>query len=181
MYNVDIDTGGTMTDGLVSGEGKVVSLKVETTPHDVTIAFVDILEAARDELGFDSLRAFLKEVEVIRWSSTITSNVLALRVGPKLGLLVTKGHEHDLYDAAAAGTVIGSLVSAEDITGIDSDADEHEVLSAVLLGDQSPELFDALLNFFGRDERDDPLGHADAVFITSTRRAGAPVGRRLRP
>ncbi|MFL6132394.1 MAG: hydantoinase/oxoprolinase family protein [Nocardioidaceae bacterium] len=131
MYNVDIDTGGTMTDGLVSGEGKVVSLKVETTPHDVTIAFVDILEAARDDLGFDSLRAFLKEVEVIRWSSTITSNVLAQRVGPKLGLLVTKGHEHDLYDAAAAGTVIGSLVSAEDITGIGSDADEHEVRMAI--------------------------------------------------
>ena len=43
MYNIDIDTGGTMTDGLVSGEGTVLSLKVETTPHDVTIAFLDII------------------------------------------------------------------------------------------------------------------------------------------
>ena len=43
MFNIDIDTGGTMTDGLVSGDGSVVALKAETTPHDVTIAFVDIV------------------------------------------------------------------------------------------------------------------------------------------
>ncbi|GAB3345148.1 hydantoinase/oxoprolinase family protein [Modestobacter lapidis] len=131
MYKVDIDTGGTMTDALVSGEGRVASLKVETTPHDVTIAFVSILEAATSELGFDSLRSFLEHVEVIRWSSTITSNVLAQRVGPKLGLLVTAGHETDLYDAAAASTVIGTLVEADDITGIETDASEQQVRLAV--------------------------------------------------
>ncbi|GAA3163224.1 hypothetical protein GCM10010531_14020 [Blastococcus jejuensis] len=136
MFTIDIDTGGTMTDGLVSGSGadgppQVVSLKVETTPHDVTIAFVDVLEAARAELGFTDLRSFLTEVEVIRWSSTITSNVLAQRVGPKLGLLVTAGHEADLYDAAAAPTVLGTLVSAEDVTGIAEDADEATVRRAI--------------------------------------------------
>jgi N-methylhydantoinase A/oxoprolinase/acetone carboxylase beta subunit len=131
VYNIDIDTGGTMTDGLVSGEGTVLSLKVETTPHDVTIAFVDILEAARDRLGFPDLRKLLEEVEHIRWSSTITSNVLAQRVGPKLGLLVTTGHEADLYDEQTARTVIGTLVSADDITGIDVDADESAVRSAI--------------------------------------------------
>ena len=136
MFTIDIDTGGTMTDGLVSGSGadgppQVVSLKVETMPHDVTIAFLDVLEAARGELGYADLRSFLSEVEVIRWSSTITSNVLAQRVGPKLGLLVTAGHEADLYDAAAAPTVIGTLVSAEDVTGIAADADEATVRKAI--------------------------------------------------
>src|ERR1044071_6655864 len=80
MYNVDIDTGGTMTDGLVSGDGTVISLKVETTPHDVTIAFTDILDAARSQLGFSDLRTFLDQVEVIRWSSTISSNALAQHI-----------------------------------------------------------------------------------------------------
>ena len=131
MYNIDIDTGGTMTDGLVSGEDTVLALKVETTPHDVTIAFVDILEAARDALGFADLRALLAEVEVIRWSSTITSNVLAQRTGPKLGLLVSAGHETDLYDSGAAATVVGTLVSAEDIGGIAADADEQVVRQAI--------------------------------------------------
>ena len=136
MFTIDIDTGGTMTDGLVSGPGadgppRVISLKVETTPHDVTIAFVDVLEVARAELGFADLRSFLSRVEIIRWSSTITSNVLAQRVGPKLGLLVTAGHEADLYDAAAAPTVLGTLVSAEDVTGIPEDADEQTVRLAI--------------------------------------------------
>ena len=131
MFNIDIDTGGTMTDGLVSGDGKVLSLKVETTPHDVTIAFLDILETARVQLDMPDLRTFLAEVEVIRWSSTITSNVLAQRVGPKLGLLVTRGHETDLYDQEAADTVIGTLVQVEDISGISPDADEQEVRHAI--------------------------------------------------
>ena len=120
-----------MTDGLVSGEGLVTALKVETTPHDVTIAFVDILEAAREALGFADLRSLLAEVEVIRWSSTITSNVLAQRTGPKLGLLVTAGHEHDLYDREAAATVVGTLVSAQDISGIPAQADEQTVRLAI--------------------------------------------------
>jgi N-methylhydantoinase A/oxoprolinase/acetone carboxylase beta subunit len=131
VYNIDIDTGGTMTDGLISGEGMVRSLKVETTPHDVTISFLDLLEAARRELGFADLRALLEQVEVIRWSSTITSNVLAQRVGPKLGLLVTEGHEQDLYDPHAAATVVGTLVSSEDIRGIAEDADEMTVRLAI--------------------------------------------------
>ena len=96
MFNVDIDTGGTMTDGLVSG-AETFSVKVETTPHDLTISFLGVLEAASERLRFGSLREFLDQVDLIRWSSTITSNVLAQRTGPKLGLLVTAGHEDDLY------------------------------------------------------------------------------------
>jgi len=132
MYNVDIDTGGTMTDGLVSGDGSVVALKAETTPHDVTVAFVDILEAARAHFGFGDLRSFLDQVDVIRWSSTITSNALAQHIGPKLGLLVSAGHERDLYGAAGlADHVIGPLIEAEDITGIPADADDAAVRQAV--------------------------------------------------
>lgn len=131
MYNVDIDTGGTMTDGLVSGNGKVVSLKVETTPHDVTISFIDLLTEAQKSLGFADLRSFLGEVEVVRWSSTITSNVLAQRVGPKIGLLVSAGHEGDLYDSRTADAVIGSIVDADDIAGIPTDADETAVRAAI--------------------------------------------------
>jgi acetophenone carboxylase len=131
MYNVDIDTGGTMTDGLVSGAGKVLSLKVETTPHDVTVSFFDVIGAARDALGYADLRSFLADVDVIRWSSTITSNVLAQRVGPKIGLLVSHGHESDLYDQPTADAVIGSIIDADDIVGIPKDANETEVRRAI--------------------------------------------------
>lgn len=132
MLNIDIDTGGTMTDGLVSGDGAVFSVKVETTPHDVTLSFLAVLDAARAELGLESLRDLLDRVGLIRWSSTITSNVLAQKTGPKLGLLVTAGHEDDLYTTPdEARTVVGELIARDNITGISDDADDDEVRTAV--------------------------------------------------
>ncbi|AEA28034.1 Hydantoinase/oxoprolinase [Pseudonocardia dioxanivorans CB1190] len=132
MLNIDIDTGGTMTDGLVSGDGTVFSIKVETTPHDVTLSFLEILEAARGHVGAASLRDLLDDVALIRWSSTITSNVLAQKSGPKLGLIVSAGHEDDLYTSPEeAATVLGPLITRENITGISADADDDEVRTAV--------------------------------------------------
>ncbi|TCK26253.1 hydantoinase/oxoprolinase family protein [Pseudonocardia endophytica] len=138
MLNIDIDTGGTMTDGLVSGDAPrigfsgVFSVKVETTPHDVTISFLEVLEAARAHVGAAGLRDLLDDVALIRWSSTITSNVLAQKTGPKLGLLVSAGHEGDLYTSAdEASTVLGPLIAPENITGISDDASDDEVRTAV--------------------------------------------------
>ena len=146
MLNIDIDTGGTMTDGLVSGSGTggrqgggavgvgptLFSVKVETTPHDVTLSFLEVLEAARQRLGAATLRDLLDDVALIRWSSTITSNVLAQKSGPKLGLLVSAGHEDDLYTTPEeAATVVGPLISRANITGIGPDASDDEVRTAV--------------------------------------------------
>ncbi|GAA4789341.1 hypothetical protein GCM10023200_25010 [Actinomycetospora chlora] len=138
MLNIDVDTGGTMTDGLVSGDAPstgfagVFSVKVETTPHDVTIAFAEVLDAARRHVGAATMRDLLDEVALIRWSSTITSNVLAQKSGPKLGLLVTAGHEDDLYTSRdEAATVVGPLIDRENITGVAPDASDDDVRTAV--------------------------------------------------
>lgn len=132
MLNVDIDTGGTMTDGLISGDDQMFSVKVETTPHDVTLSFVQVLEAARERVGAPTLRDFLDRVGLIRWSSTITSNVLAQKTGPKIGLLVSAGNEDTLYGSAEdAAAVVGTLVARTDITGIADDADDDTVRIAV--------------------------------------------------
>jgi Hydantoinase/oxoprolinase N-terminal region len=48
MYTVDIDTGGTMTDGLVWDGTTMVTIKADTTPHDLVVSFRELLsEAAR--------------------------------------------------------------------------------------------------------------------------------------
>lgn len=131
MLNIDIDTGGTMTDGLVSGEGDVFSVKVETTPHDVTISFINVLESVAERLGETTLRDLLDRVALIRWSSTITSNVLAQKSGPKLGLLVSAGREDDLYASPeAAASVLDVLVARENVTGIADDANDDVVRRA---------------------------------------------------
>lgn len=130
MYSVDIDTGGTMTDTLVSGGPQPLLVKVESTPHDVTVSFEQSLQAAASAAGFADLTAFLEQVDLIRWSSTITSNVLAQRAGPKLGLLVTAGYEDSLYadDPAHTATVVPSLVRREHIDGLPPDADRATVI-----------------------------------------------------
>jgi len=97
MYIVDIDVGGTLTDGIFNGAGEPLLVKVDTTPHDFTVCFFDCLRVGAEQLGFPSLKDFLEQVELIRWSTTITSNVLAERRGPKLGLIVSRGNERDIY------------------------------------------------------------------------------------
>jgi N-methylhydantoinase A/oxoprolinase/acetone carboxylase beta subunit len=130
VYSVDIDTGGTMTDTLVSGGPQPLVIKVESTPHDVTVSFVQSLEAAAAAAGSADLTAFLEQVDLIRWSSTITSNVLAQRTGPKLGLLVTAGYEDSLYakDPAHTAAVVPSLVRREHIDGLPPDADRATII-----------------------------------------------------
>ena len=130
MYFVDIDTGGTMTDTLVSGGDQPLVIKVESTPHDITVSFMQSLESAA-ALGSKSLQEFLDEVRLIRWSSTLTSNVLAERKGPKLGLIVSEGHEKDLYadDPADTEKVISVLVQPEHITTLPATADRAEIVA----------------------------------------------------
>ena len=128
MYTVDIDTGGTMTDGLVWEYGTtMVTVKVDTTPHDLTVSFREVLGEAARQLGFGGdLGAFLDEVSLIRWSSTITSNTLGERKGAKLGLLVRPGSERSLYGDGPSPAV-GTLVAERNVIGVDADADAQGV------------------------------------------------------
>ena len=123
MYTVDIDTGGTMTDGLVWDGTTMVTVKVDTTPHDLTVSFRELLGEAARQLGFGGdLGTFLDEVSLIRWSSTITSNTLGERKGAKLGLLVQPGSERSLYGDGPSPAV-GTLVAERNVIGVDADAD----------------------------------------------------------
>src|ERR1700730_9320113 len=81
MFTVDIDTGGTMTDALVSNGSEIRAFKVDTTPHDYTVSFRECLAEAARQFGYKGVPAFLDDVKLIRWSSTITSNVIGERRG----------------------------------------------------------------------------------------------------
>ena len=133
MYCVDIDTGGTMTDTLVSGGESPLLIKVESTPHDITESFRQSLEQAAEQLDYQNLKDFLDQVRFIRWTSTLTSNVLAQGKGPKLGLIVSPGAEENLYtsDIADAKAVIPRLVRPEHIVALSEHADRIEIVGTV--------------------------------------------------
>ena len=50
MNTIDIDTGGTFTDGVFRFDGRVVTVKVDTTPHDPVKCFMACIdEGARQQ------------------------------------------------------------------------------------------------------------------------------------
>jgi N-methylhydantoinase A/oxoprolinase/acetone carboxylase beta subunit len=130
VWTADIDVGGTLTDGLFTSGDKFVSVKVDTTPHDLTVCLFDCLTQAATKLDFADAIAFLEEVDLIRWSTTITSNVLAELRGPRVGLLITRGHELDLYGSDRRSPVLGKFLNDRDVIGISGSSTEAEIMNA---------------------------------------------------
>ena len=120
VLTVDIDVGGTLTDGIFRNDDKTACVKVDSTPHDLTVCLFECLAHGAAQLGFDSAGDMLERVDLIRWSTTLTSNVLAERRGPNIGILVSHGHERDLYGSQAENPLLDSLIPARNVIGIDA-------------------------------------------------------------
>lgn len=89
-FTVDIDTGGTFTDGFFLSGDKSASVKVPTTPHDLTVCFLKCIEAGAERFGL-AVADFLYQTEIIRFSNTIGTNTIIQRDGSKVGLLLSRG------------------------------------------------------------------------------------------
>ncbi len=98
MWTADTDVGGTLTDGVFFDGQNIACVKADTTPHDLTVRLFDCLAQGANKLGFADAAEFLHHVHLIRWSTTITSNVLAERRGPRIGLIVSHGYDKNLYE-----------------------------------------------------------------------------------
>jgi N-methylhydantoinase A/oxoprolinase/acetone carboxylase beta subunit len=130
VWTVDIDVGGTLTDALFTKADETFCVKVDTTPHDLTVCLFDCLSQAAAKLNFPDTKDFLEHVELIRWSTTITSNVLAESRGPRIGLLVSEGHQLDLYGPELRSSVLDRLIFKHDVIGLSPSAGELEIMNA---------------------------------------------------
>jgi len=113
-YTLSIDTGGTFTDGFVSDAERSLQVKVDTTPHDLTVGFRACVEAAAEAAG-ETLPSFLSSLETLHFSSTIATNTIVERRGAAVGLIVTAGAEDDLYGERDALT---AFVRPELVRGV---------------------------------------------------------------
>jgi len=95
-FVIGIDTGGTFTDGVLIRNGERFAVKVETTPHDLSLCFINCLKEGAKAVGL-TLGDLLADTDIVRYGSTVASNCLVQRSGPKLGLIVDKGFEDSLY------------------------------------------------------------------------------------
>lgn len=110
MNSIDIDVGGTFTDLVLTLDGKRIIAKVPTTPHDLSIGFLDAIELGAEKLGLSS-EELLPQVEIVRYSTTVALNRLLQRQGPKIGLITTEGFEDLTIIGRGAQWVDGTRVS----------------------------------------------------------------------
>lgn len=95
-FSINIDTGGTFTDGFFARDEELKAVKVLTTHHDLTVCFMECITTGAREYGLE-VEELLRDTEIIRYSTTIGTNAIIQRTGPKLGLLVSAGYEDNLY------------------------------------------------------------------------------------
>ncbi len=106
-YRIDVDTGGTFTDGVLTrADGAVVAEKVLTTPTDLSVGVLRLFEefAKRESISLDTL---LRHTRSVRYCTTQATNLLIERKGPKLGMITTRGFEDTLGIMRAVGRVDG--------------------------------------------------------------------------
>ena len=139
-FIIDIDNGGTFTDGFITGDGRIEWVKVDTTPHDLTVCFLKCIEEGAGKFGI-TIPQLLRETEVIRFSTTHATNTLIQRVGPRLGLIVTKGFEQNLYSSDRKSPALDFIIPSEMVVSIDEPTgkdklDREQVMLAIrsLLG-----------------------------------------------
>lgn len=85
-----IDIGGTFTDCVVFDDGKLLSLKVPSTPPDLERGLLNALGVAAERLGKSS-RQFLAELPLILQGTTAALNTVLTRTGAKVGMITTQG------------------------------------------------------------------------------------------
>lgn len=90
MKRISVDIGGTFTDCFVAWGDEYVGTKALTTHHNLAQGFNDALDVAIKDLGIDK-HSLLSGVDSVRYSTTLGTNALIERKGPRIGLLITEG------------------------------------------------------------------------------------------
>jgi N-methylhydantoinase A/acetophenone carboxylase len=122
LYSLDIDIGGTFTDGFFTDGADVRTGKVLTTPHDVTEGFLECIRMGSRLFDLEP-DEFLRRTDIARLSTTIGTNLLVQRKGARIGLIVTAGAEQTLYGPSISNA-LGDLIASDMVIGIPEEVDD---------------------------------------------------------
>lgn len=106
MKRVSVDIGGTFTDCFVAWDNRYVESKALTTHQNLALGFNEALKNACMELDV-SERELLSQVDSVRYATTLGTNALIERKGPRLGLLTTAGYRSSVPLSRAKGYGVG--------------------------------------------------------------------------
>ena len=96
-YVVRVDIGGTFTDfSVIDGRGRTTLWKEASTPREPAAAVRQGLQALAHAQGLE-LHDFLSQIDLFVHGSTIATNTVIQRNGPKTALLCTEGFRDVIY------------------------------------------------------------------------------------
>jgi N-methylhydantoinase A len=102
MKRVSVDIGGTFTDCFVAWGDRNIQGKALTTHHNLALGFNEALANACKELDVE-VPALLSQVDSVRYATTLGTNALIERKGPRIGALVTTGFKSTIPLSRARG------------------------------------------------------------------------------
>ncbi len=102
MKRVSVDIGGTFTDCFVVWGDRNIEGKALTTHHNLALGFNEALADACQQLGVE-VDDLLPQVDSVRYATTLGTNALIERKGPRIGLLVTAGFKSTIPLSRARG------------------------------------------------------------------------------
>jgi N-methylhydantoinase A/acetophenone carboxylase len=126
---INIDVGGTFTDGFFTDGQKIATAKVPTTSHELTIGFIECIEIGADKLGME-ISSLLGKADIVRFSTTMGTNAIIEKKGMCIGLLVTAGQENKLYSVENESNVVDFFVGRDMVEGINEEVDINGKLIA---------------------------------------------------
>ncbi|MDI3328833.1 MAG: hydantoinase/oxoprolinase family protein [Alicyclobacillaceae bacterium] len=92
MKRISVDIGGTFTDCFIAWDEQLVEAKAPTTHYNLAQGFMNALRNGAEKLEL-SVDEILEQVESVRYGTTLGTNALIERSGPRLGLITTAGFE----------------------------------------------------------------------------------------
>jgi N-methylhydantoinase A len=95
---VNLDIGGTFTDAYVVVDGEHVTGKSLTTHADLADGLLGAVSDAAGKLG-RTLDEVLRSTDLVQYSTTVGTNALLERIGPRVGLIATAGQEDTIHVA----------------------------------------------------------------------------------
>lgn len=129
---INIDNGGTLTDICVLKDGEVYNTKTLTTPYDLSKCFFEGLRSvSKIVYNEENVTRLLSEVDYIRYSTTLGTNAIVERKGPKLGVVTNssnadfvnriRANDQELFDILVDDRVIE--INLEDLNDSDKNVD----------------------------------------------------------
>jgi len=85
-FILSMDCGGTFTDTIAVRGNQVELFKVATTPHDLTVSFNQAISDVAEAWEMTPIQ-LLARTAAIRFATTVGTNAIINRSGPKIDLM----------------------------------------------------------------------------------------------